>query len=124
MPTVPDTGEPAAWHPLQHFFRLSAFGANAFVAPEAGDPLIFEHDERRGGHEELYVVVAGAARFTLAGEEADVRAVAFVAVRDPAVRRSAVSLEPGTIVLALGGPPREDFVSTWNPHWFERVPQL
>jgi hypothetical protein len=53
VPTVPDTQEPAAWHPLQHYFRLSAFGANAFVAPEAGVTLIHEHDELAGGHEEL-----------------------------------------------------------------------
>ena len=44
IPTVPDTGEPASWHPLQHYFRLTAFGANAFVAPAAGVTLIHEHD--------------------------------------------------------------------------------
>jgi hypothetical protein len=124
VPTVPDTGEPAAWHPLQHYFRLSAFGANAFVAPEAGVTLIHEHDELAGGHEELYVVLAGSARFTLDGEVVDLSSVAFVAVRDPGVRRSAASTEPGTVVLAFGAPPREDFASTWNPRWFDRVPQV
>jgi hypothetical protein len=124
IPTVPDTGEAAAWHPLQHYFRLTAFGANAFVAAAAGVTLIHEHDEVAGGHEELYAVLAGSARFTLDGEDVDLRAVAFVAVRDPGVRRSAVSTEPGTIVLALGAVPRADFVSTWNASWFERVPQI
>jgi hypothetical protein len=124
IPIVPDTGEPALWHPLQHYFRLRAFGANAFVADAAGVTLVHEHEELAGGHEELYAVIAGAARFLLDGEATDARAVSFVAVRDPRVRRSAVSTEPRTIVLALGAPPREDFASTWNRHWFERVPQV
>jgi hypothetical protein len=124
IPTVSDTGEPARWHPLQHYFRLRAFGANAFVADAVGETLIHEHDELAGGHEELYAVVAGAARFYLDGEETDAPAISFVAVRDPAVRRGAVSTEPRTIVLALGASPREDFASTWNARWFEGVPQV
>ena len=112
------------WYPLQHAFGLTAFGANAFVAARAGDELVGEHDERESGQEELYVVVAGSARFTLAAETIEAPAVTVVAVRDPSVPRSAVALEPRTILLALGGRPRDDFRSTWRSQHFDDVPRL
>ena len=56
------------------------------------------------GHQELYVVLRGAARFVLDGESLDAPAGTLVVV-EPHVRREAVATEPDTAVLALGGPP-------------------
>ena len=57
------------------------------------------------GHEELYVVVSGAAMFTVGGEEVAAPAGTLVFVSDPATIRTAVAREPGTTVLAVGGEP-------------------
>ena len=118
-----EEGEPE-WYPLQHFFRLTAFGANVYVAPEAGGDLLGEHDETKSGQEELYLVVAGEATFTLDGETFDAPAVTVVAVPDPAVVRGAKAKKAGTAVVALGGDAREAFRSSWQPKWFEDAPQL
>jgi hypothetical protein len=126
VPSVPDLepGEPD-WKPLGHHLRLRAFGANAYTAAEAGGTLLHEHDERAGGHEELYVVLSGLARFRLDGTEVEAGAATAVAITDARVRRSAVALEPGTTVLALGAKPGEPYAgSTWRPEWFEHVPQI
>jgi hypothetical protein len=124
LPRVGEAEAGPAWYPLQHAFGLTAFGANAFVAEAAGTALIEEHDERGSGQEELYLVVRGRARFTLAGEEVDAPALTVVAVRDPSLTRSAVATEPGTTLLAFGGPPRADFSSTWRGEHFEGVPRV
>src|SRR5439155_3744896 len=73
---------------------------------EAGDRIINEHDEAdvEDGHEELYLVHAGRARFELDGEQVDAPAGTFVFVR-PSVKRTAFAEEPGTTLIALGGTP-------------------
>jgi mannose-6-phosphate isomerase-like protein (cupin superfamily) len=77
-----------------------------FTAAEAGQDVVEPHTELEGrGHEELYLVVRGAARFTLDGEEVDAPAGTLVFVPDPRVHRQAVATEPGTEVLAFGGDP-------------------
>jgi tetratricopeptide (TPR) repeat protein len=89
---------------------------NANVAVEPG-VIVEEHDEMHtdGGQEELYVVVAGHATFTVAGEEVDAPAGTLVFVRDPAARRAAVADEAGTTLLCVGGRPGQPFrVSTWE----------
>ena len=121
VPTVPEAD--VRWHPLQHYLRLSAFGANVFVARSAGDELIAEHVETASGQEELYVVLRGSVRFVLDGEEHTLEAVGVVAVTDPSVRRAAVAVEPGATLLALGAEARGDFHSTWRSTWFADVPQ-
>jgi hypothetical protein len=121
VPTVP--GADLRWHPLQHHFRLSAFGANVFVAESAGDQLIAEHDEIASGQEELYVVLRGAVRFLLDGEEFTSQALSVVAVTDPSVRRAARAAERGATLLALGAERCDEFRSTWRSTWFAEVPQ-
>ena len=121
IPTVPDAD--SDWHPLQHHFGLTAFGANLFTARDAGDELIGAHDETGSGQEELYLVLRGSARFSLDDETHDVVAVGVVAVPDASVTRAAVALEAGTMLLALGAPPSA-YSSTWRPAWFEHVPKL
>ncbi len=107
-----------AWKPVRQHLGLSAFGINAYVARTAGSLLIEDHDETGGGaghHEELYVITAGHARFTLDGEELDAPAGTLVAIHDPAVRRTAVALDAGTTALAIGGEPGKAFrVSAWE----------
>ena len=73
---------------------VQAFGVNAFTA-DAGEQLIEEHDETGSGagtHEELYVVIAGHARFTIDGAEHDAAAGTLVFLPDPASRRSAIAV--------------------------------
>ena len=124
LPVAHETEPGAAGYPLQHVFGFTAFGANAFVAAASGDVLIEEHDEAGSGQEELYLVVRGAAEFSLGGEVVSAPAVFVVAVRDPSVRRAAVALEAGTTLLAFGGMPTDNFSSTWWEAHFEGVPRL
>jgi hypothetical protein len=103
---------------IRRHFGIRAFGTNAYRVTEAGATVIPEHDElgpAAGGHQELYLVVAGNATFTVDGEEVDAPTGTFVFVRDPAARRKAVALEAGTTVLCLGGTPGQPFtVSPWE----------
>ena len=104
------------WHSIRLFFDVRGFGVNANVAVEPG-VIVEEHDELHGdgGQEELYVVVAGRATFTLDGEEHDAPTGTLVFVRDPAVKRAAVAHEAGTTLLCVGGRPGQPFrVSTWE----------
>ena len=86
-------------------FGITTFGVNAMTARAEGDTLINEHDESEpNSSEELYVVTSGHATFELDGATHDAPAGTFVHVR-PGVKRSAVALEAGTMVLAIGAGP-------------------
>ncbi len=106
------------WHRIRSHFGVEGFGVNAWTASEAGQTLIPEHDEvgaSAAGHEELYVVISGHARFTVDGGEIDAPAGTLVFVKDPALKRAAVAEENGTTVLVVGGRPGEPFaVSAWE----------
>lgn len=104
------------WRPIRRRFGIRAFGTNAYTAEKPGDWVVEEHTES-SGHEELYVVVSGRARFTVGGESFDAPAGTMVFLRDPNVSRVAVAEEEGTTVLAVGGKPGEPFrPSAWE--WF------
>jgi tetratricopeptide (TPR) repeat protein len=92
------------WRPVRRTLDVGAFGINAYVAPNPGDDVVEEHTESALGHEEVYVVLTGRATFTLDGEALDAPAGTIVFIRDPDVRRHARAEEPGTSVLAVGGP--------------------
>jgi hypothetical protein len=94
------------WRPVRAALGVRAFGIASFVAAAAGDDLIEPHTETVDGrgHEELYFVVRGRARFELDGETCDAPAGTFVFVA-PDVHRHGVAMEPGTEVLAFGGDP-------------------
>jgi hypothetical protein len=106
---------------------IQAFGVNAYGTTEAGVPVIREHDEASpwsNSHEELYVVVAGHASFTVDGEEIDAPAGTLVFVADRTAKRAAVAREAGTRVLAIGGTPGEPYrisageaAREWYPHY-------
>jgi len=101
--------------PVRRTLDIGAFGINAYVAPNAGDDVVEEHTEQSYGHEELYLVLAGRATFSLDGETLDAPAGTAVFVRDPAVKRHARAEEPGTAVLAVGGPREAAYeVSAWE----------
>lgn len=92
------------WRPVRRTLDIGAFGINAYVAPNVGDDVVEEHTERSLGHEEVYVVLAGRATFTLDDETVDAPTGTVVFIRDVDVRRHARAEEPGTSVLAIGGP--------------------
>jgi len=92
------------WRPVRRTLDIGAFGINSYVATKAGDDVVEEHTERSLGHEEVYVVLSGRATFTLDGEALDAPAGTLVFIRDVDVRRHARAEEPGTSVLAIGGP--------------------
>ena len=120
VPPDPDSFE---WKPIRHHLGIRAFGVNAGVASRAGDWVVEEHTELQGGaagHEELYFVARGRARFSIEGEEFDAPAGTLVFVPDPATLRSAKALEPGTAVLYVGAKRGQAFeISPWERRHFE-----
>jgi tetratricopeptide (TPR) repeat protein len=123
---IPVDGGALRWKPLRRTLGIRAFGMNAYAA-EAGAQVIEEHDEvsssGSGGHEEVYLVAAGRAEFTVGGETFDVPAGALVFLPDPAVRRGAVAREDGTIVVAVGGEPGKAYeISPWEYYFAAEGP--
>ncbi len=103
------------WRPVRKRFDVRAFGVNAYTSEEVGTQVVEEHTESQLGHEEIYLVLRGSATFTLDGEDVEVAAGSLVHIPDPEVRRVAISREPETTVLALGGKPGEPYdVSAWE----------
>ena len=104
---IDDGREP--FRPIRHHLGITSFGVNSWTARQAGDRIINEHDEDEpGGHEELYVVVSGRARFELGGESVDAPAGTLVYVK-PKIKRTAFAEEPNTTLLAVGGAPGEAY---------------
>ncbi len=97
------------WAPIRLALGVRAFGVNAWTGRDAGDVVIPEHDEAPTGHEELYVVVAGHAAFTVGGDVVDGPSGTVVFVRDPSAKRAATAREPGTTVLSVGAKAGEAF---------------
>jgi tetratricopeptide (TPR) repeat protein len=109
----------APMRPVRFHLGIESFGVNAWTAKEAGDRLINEHDEAEpGGHEELYVVLNGHARFEIDGETVDAPQGTFVFVKQ-AAKRTAFAEEAGTTLLALGGEPGQAYQASgwelWSP---------
>ena len=68
---IADLADERGWSPLRLQLGVQSFGINGWTASEAGAAVIPEHDEVPSRHEELYVVTAGHAAFTVDGEEID-----------------------------------------------------
>ena len=109
------------WKPIRRPLGVTAFGINAYTAANAGDEVVEEHTEVDLGHEEIYVVVAGHATFTVGDEAVDAPAGTLVYLDDPKQRRHAVALEPSTTVLAIGGVPGQHEPSPWE-YFFPALP--
>ena len=106
---IDDLERPDGWSPIRLQLGVQAFGVNAWTGHEAEATLVPEHDEEPTGHEELYLVTAGHASFTVGGEAIDAPAGTIVFVRDPAAKRGAVAREAGTTVLSVGAKPGEAY---------------
>jgi len=102
------------WKPVRRELGVTAFGINAYTAADAGGEVVEDHDESTLGHEELYVVVAGRALFTVDGVEVDAPTGTLLFLDDPTQRRHAIATEPGTTVLAIGGVPGVHEISAWE----------
>jgi mannose-6-phosphate isomerase-like protein (cupin superfamily) len=112
------------FRPVRRTLGVSAFGVNAYTADRAGDELIEPHDETSAGsakHEELYVVVAGRATFTVDGEQVDAPAGALVLV-PPGVKREAVASADDTSVVVVGGPPGAAGPISPFEYWYAATP--
>jgi quercetin dioxygenase-like cupin family protein len=109
------------WRPVRRRFGIRAFGVNAY-APGATGQIVEEHSESALGHQEIYLVLRGRARFTVDGNEHELGPGELVFVRHPSLRRGAVALTDDTIVLALGGKPGAAYEpSAWEA-MFAAVP--
>ncbi len=117
LDAIPRASEPCDpsldWRPVRDHLGIRAFGVNAFLGAQPGDRVVERHTEE-GGHEELYVVLRGAARFVLDDVEHAVPAGSVVHVA-PETMREAFATEPDTAVLAIGSFPDKPFeVSEWE----------
>jgi hypothetical protein len=106
------------WRPIRRRLGIRAFGVNAYTSERVGGWVVEEHAEG-SGHEELYIVVSGRARFTLDGEELDAPAGTIVFLPEHDVKRKAIAEEEGTTVLAVGGWPDKPFEPSAWEWWFE-----
>ena len=119
VPAVPAPVEGLTWHPIRRHLGIRAFGTNAYTGASPGDLVVERHDEDE--FEELYVVLSGAARFTVDGETFDAPAGTLVLVTPPS-QRVAHATEPQTSILAVGGVPGQAFtVSDWEDRWIARA---
>jgi tetratricopeptide (TPR) repeat protein len=100
--------------PVRRTLGISAFGTNAYSG-DAGEHVVEPHDEADGGHEELYVVITGAATFVVDGEVIDAPTGTLIFVHEPESVREATATADGTIVMAFGGRPgAAGPVSAWE----------
>jgi mannose-6-phosphate isomerase-like protein (cupin superfamily) len=116
-PTFPGYPRPhAKWHAIRNHFGITAFGVAATEAAQ-GEALIWPHTEKHYGHEELYLVLTGRARFLFENDgEAEVGAHEVLYVR-PEVGRGAIALETPTVVFMVGGKPGAYEIPVWANDW-------
>jgi hypothetical protein len=104
---VPYRGSGEVLRPLRKRLGFRPFGVNVWSAEAPGDKLIPPHEED-SGHEELYVVVRGTARFTVGEEERDAPAGSLIHVQSGTFRK-ATAAEAGTMILVAGAKEGEAF---------------
>jgi tetratricopeptide (TPR) repeat protein len=112
------------WRPIRRALGVTAFGINAYTADQVGGPLIERHDETSpgaGGHEELYLVMSGRARFEVGGEEVDAPAGTLLLVQ-PGTERAASAAEPETTLLVIGGKPGSMLPVSPYEYWYAAQP--
>ena len=68
---------------VRRHFGIRAFGVNGYTATTPGGLVVEEHTEDSLGHEEIYLVLRGRARFTVDGNEHELGPGELVFVRDP-----------------------------------------
>lgn len=120
MEEIDDGREP--YRAVRHHLGITAFGVTAWTGKEVGDRILNEHDEADNDtddrNEELYLVLAGRARFELDGEPVDAPAGTFVSV-EPEAKRTAFAEEPGTTIVAVGATAGKPYEAVgwelWSP---------
>jgi tetratricopeptide (TPR) repeat protein len=114
------------YRPIRRRLGVRAFGINAYTAARSGDQVIERHDEVSGGgpgrQEELYLVLAGHAEFTVAGETVDAPAGTLVFVPDLTAERSAVARADETTVVVVGAPADAPIPTSPFEYWFAAEP--
>jgi hypothetical protein len=111
----PQDDTPAQWKAIRHRFGVGSFGVNLFRSTAPGELLTHVHNEADTGHEELFFVASGSARFHVAGDDVEAPAGTFVYVRDPEIDRGAWANDAGTTLLVVGGEPGAVYaVSQWE----------
>lgn len=115
IPTASSPVDGLDWRPVRRHLGIGSFGTNAYIGRQAGDLVIEPHDEDE--FEELYVVLSGAARFTVDGETFDAPQGALVFVTPPS-QRVAHATAPDTTILVAGAVPGRAYeVSEWEERW-------
>jgi tetratricopeptide (TPR) repeat protein len=114
------------YRPIRRRLGVRSFGINAYTPASAGDQVVERHTEGAGGgsgrQEELYLVLAGHAEFTVAGETVDAPAGTLVFVPDVMAERSAVARADETTVLVVGGPADAPIPTSPFEYWFAAEP--
>jgi tetratricopeptide (TPR) repeat protein len=114
------------YRPIRRPMGVRAFGINAYTAAKAGDEVIERHDEVSGGgagrQEELYLVLAGHAEFTVAGETVDAPVGTLVFIPDLTAERRAVAKADETTVVVVGGPADSPIPTSPFEYWFPAEP--
>jgi tetratricopeptide (TPR) repeat protein len=114
------------YRPIRRRLGVRAFGINAYTGEKAGDQVIERHDEVSGGgpgrQEELYLVVAGHAEFTVAGETIDAPAGTLVFIPDLTAERSALARADETTVVVVGAPADAPIPTSPFEFWFAADP--
>ena len=72
---LPVLGGTLRWLPIRHELGIDAFGINAYVGHNVGDLVVEDHED---DHQELYVVLTGAAQFRSGEQEFDAPAGSHV----------------------------------------------
>jgi tetratricopeptide (TPR) repeat protein len=110
------------YRPVRHHLGITAFGATAWTARAAGEPVINEHDEGDPtADQELFVVLRGHAVFELDGDRVDAPAGTLV-FAPPRMRRRATATEDDTVILALEGTPGKAYEPRGWELWAPLVP--
>jgi hypothetical protein len=105
---VPYRGSGEVLRPLRRRLGFRPFGVNVWSADAPGEKLIPPHEED-SGHEELYVVVRGTARFTVGDETFDAPAGTLIHV-ESGTFRVATAAAAATSILVAGAKEGEAFV--------------
>jgi tetratricopeptide (TPR) repeat protein len=108
------------WRPIRRALGVTGVAINAYTAANAGEVVIEPHDETSagsGGHEELYLVASGAARFTIDGEPVEATAGSLVLI-GVGSHREATATEAETTVVVIGGPPGSALPVSPFEHWY------
>ena len=93
------------YRPIRHHLGITAFGATAWTAHAAGDPVINEHDEDDPtGDQELFLVLRGHAVFEIDGDRVDAP-VGTLVFAPPRTKRTAAAKQDGTTIVLLEGTP-------------------